>query len=120
MNLSCILLALSLCLPCQPQDERIASLEAQYPAGKYWNYGNIESVTDQPCVHDSSFSTCSFFNNGYQCAGFAFVCYYKFHGILCHENPSQTKWVDGNQGIKVGDVVHTGSHWMFVTKITDD
>lgn len=111
-------------------EEKIAALQAQFPAGKFWNHHaddsryTVESVTDQPCANHRTFFgkpyQCSFFNNGYQCAGFAFVCYYKFHGILCHENPGQTKWINGNQGIKVGDVVHTGSHWMFVTKITDD
>lgn len=111
-------------------EEKIASLKEQFPSGRYWNHSaslssySLESTTDQPCQDHTGFNgkpySCNYFDNGYQCAGFAFLCYYKFHGFNCHNRATQSRWVDGNQDIEVGDVVHTGKHWMFVEKINEE
>ncbi len=56
---------------------KLDTLLDQYPSGKYWNGGNIESVTSTPC---SSHSSCNNFQGNIQCNGFAKMIIYKIFG----------------------------------------
>lgn len=107
-------------------EEKIAALKQQFPAGKYWNHARkdqdyaLESLSDHPCNHESESGTadwlCSVFDNGSQCAGFAFLCYYKFHGFKCNTDTLHSQKLPGNT-VKVGDVLEEEGHYSFVSAV---
>lgn len=108
---------------------KIQELKAAYPDGKYWNHGG---VTDTPCNHKLSYSTC---NNRYsvtnllkpktkdygtQCYGFACLlqdyCFGENTAVFEHRNFDE---------VRVGDHIRVDNdsdycHSMFVIEKHDD
>ncbi|UNT92846.1 CHAP domain-containing protein [Allobaculum sp. Allo2] len=54
-----------------------------------------------------------------QCAGFAYLCYYKCHGYL-RSSRIGTRYVVGNEGIRAGDVIRMSGHTAFVWNVNGD
>ena len=114
-------------------EQKIAALRSMFPQGRYWNHPASdgqnywpENTTNTPCTTHSNHGTgayqCNFFDGMALCDGFAFLCFYKYHGQ--RPNSPGCEKVAGNQGIKVGDVIEThlptdgpNGHISFVWKI---
>lgn len=62
---------------------------------------------------------CNSFDQGVQCAGFAYLCYYKCHGYL-RSSRIGTRYVVGNEGIRAGDVIRMSGHTAFVWNVNGD
>ena len=95
-------------------NERIGVLKSTFPNQSYWNH-TAGDKTGNPEAHTShETDDVNYIGNefGYYalCNGFAYLCYYKTNGVLV-TNPSSTIHRDGNEGVRVGDVIHTRHKW---------
>ncbi len=95
-------------------NERIGVLKSTFPSQSYWNHAAGDR-TGNPELHTShETDDVNYIGNefGYYalCNGFAYLCYYKTNGVLV-TNPSSTIHRVGNEGVRVGDVIHTRHKW---------
>jgi len=105
-------------------------LKVKFPAGKYWNGGNEDSYTSNPCTHHSSGCTysgdcgCNSFHGlSIQCMGYAEKLGYDFSGFNPRENANGwTTYTDISalDSIKAGDIVRNNRHSVFVTAVNGD
>lgn len=109
-------------------EERVNQLRRDLPQGRCWNHFSpdsaysLTSTTDVPCSDHGSRSgsvKCNSFDQGVQCAGFAYLCYYKCHGYL-RSSRIGTRYVVGNEGIRAGDVIRMSGHTAFVWNVNGD
>ena len=109
-------------------DEKLDQIREEFPEGRYWNHKSpdtsyfMSNTTDQPCDNhvelDGNYR-CNVFDRGAQCAGFAYLCFYKMHGQK-RSSTEYAKHVDGNTGIRAGDVIRIQGHTAFVWKVEGD
>ncbi|MBQ8605155.1 MAG: S-layer homology domain-containing protein, partial [Clostridia bacterium] len=109
--------------------ETLAELQRKYPDGKYWNGGNPDSVTDEPCTHhsdgceyDGSCGCNSFKGTSIQCMGFANQLAYLVYGGNPYYNWTKYYGDAAFELIKAGDIVRykNSGHSIFVTAVDED
>ncbi len=138
----CVLCVLALCVCLLPVTKvqaagglTLAQLQAKFPQNKYWNGGNEDSVTDNPCqcYHKLSHKkgnpnmpcTCNQFDGASQCYGFAL----KLGNDAFNSNPRQWRQTtDPNDvdSLKPGDIIDNSGdgsdndpyHTVFVIEVT--
>ena len=101
----------------------LTQLMAKFPDGKYWDsyigHNNPDGYTDTPCGHSfpagTYNTTCTEFEYGRQCYGFANKCFYDVYGRL----PKASEEVDNLNGVKAGDIIRyrNDSHSVFVAMV---
>lgn len=115
-------------------------LQAQFPAGRYWNHADNPGTNNNDVMHTSSTpcpshgskgynpNTCNHYGSGYYCCwGYADQLGYLYSG----SNPERWTKLEGSQAqaqiddLDVGDIVrfkfNSGAeHSMFVTRVTSD
>lgn len=106
-------------------EEKLEALRTLFPEGAYWNHRSgtnsypMENITDTCCEdhqHYSGAVRCNVFDGGAQCAGFAYLCYFKYHGQK-RSSQAYSKHITGHVGIRPGDVIRTNGHTAFVWKV---
>ena len=110
----------------------LSSLQAKFPAGKYWNHMGSSSnrpngYTSTPCDHTTYGTTyCNRPSNGYsasQCHGYAVQCGYDTTGTNCM---NWTRYTDSSSvdNVKAGDVIRLNytstQHTIFVIAVSGD
>lgn len=106
----------------------LAQLQAKYPHGKYWNGGNANSCTSNPCTHHGNCSysgSCgcnSFKGHAIQCMGFAYQLAYLVYGGDPYVDWTSNKNVSALNSLKPGDVVRykNNGHSIFVTGVSGE
>ena len=115
-------------------------LQAQFPAGRYWNHADNPGTNNNDVMHTSSTpcpshgskgynpNTCNHYGSGYYCCwGYADQLGYLYSG----SNPERWTKLEGSRAkaqvdaLDVGDIVrfrfNSGAeHSMFVTRVTSD
>ena len=118
----------------------LEQLQAQFPAGRYWNHADNPGTNNNDVMHTSSTpcpwhnskgynpNTCNHYGSGYYCCwGYADQLGYLYSG----SNPERWTKLEGSQAkaqvdvLDVGDIVrfrfNSGAeHSMFVTRVTSD
>ena len=106
----------------------LSELKAKFPAGKYWNGGNVDGYTSTACtchykgicIPNKSPCTCNHFQGGTQCNGFARKLAYDAYGSHLSTWPVKTS-DDYVESLKPGDVVYNSSpHWFMVISVSAD
>ena len=104
----------------------LQQLQSKYPHGKYWNGGNANSYTSNPCTHHGNCSysgSCgcnSFKGHAIQCMGFAYQLAYLVYGGDPYVDWKSNKNVSALDSLKAGDVVRykNNGHSIFVTGVS--
>ena len=104
----------------------LQQLQSKYPHGKYWNGGNANSYTSNPCTHHGNCSysgSCgcnSFKGHAIQCMGFAYQLAYLVYGGDPYVDWKSNKNVSALDSLKAGDVVRykNNGHSIFVAGVS--
>ncbi len=105
----------------------LASLQAKFPHGKYWNHvggsNNPDSCTSTPCTHHKTSGCgyypnsclCNSFSNAIQCFGFAYKVAYDYYGSI----PRDWSTSYNINAVKAGDVIRykNDTHSIWVTSV---
>ena len=105
-----------------PDSLTLTSLQAKFPAGKYWNHvgmssNNQDGYTSKPCPSHATTATCNCFtpHSSWQCFGYAYKCGYDTSG----SNPggwTQKTSSSSVDSVKAGDIIRyrNNGHSIFV------
>ena len=104
----------------------IARLEKKFPANKFWNGGNPDKTTDNPCTcpHNGKCSEnpkcmCNKFEGGMQCYGFTMKLSDEIFGSCWNTNKANWTTVSIDN-VKPGDTIYAEPHKIFVTAVSGD
>ena len=94
-------------------DSKIQTLKAMFPAHSFWNHPASQTAYNPESVSNTSSDSPAYEGNMFdgtgKCNGFSYLCYFKTHGVRIRSNG--TRHVNGNEGVRVGDVIHTKHKW---------
>ncbi|MCM1543944.1 MAG: InlB B-repeat-containing protein [Ruminococcus sp.] len=125
--LAVLMLICAVPMAASAESVTLTQLMNKYPNGKYWNGGNPNSYTSNPCTHHNgnclysgSCGCNTFKGHAIQCMGFA----YQLASIVYGGDPYD-EWKDVSKSssalntLKAGDIVNykNGGHYIFICAV---